>query len=214
MSTKGLFKDAIADQNLHIVPVYTFLRDDGDLDPQTPTLHCLVHSTVAPLWEYTGDRNPPTRIPDALQEYSSLVSNRRSAHRDLCDQGLLHRNTSPRSLLLTTNLIASLQSFIIDLELKRVKQSTQSGRQVIPDTGFSLIVLKGNPSPDMLISSPGTGEPPRSTDIKQNTTSNLSSGSSHTVPCEVSRRALDPSAPQDGQDQYAALPSIPFILQT
>ncbi|GLB41537.1 hypothetical protein LshimejAT787_1001370 [Lyophyllum shimeji] len=109
----------IAVQNLRSHPVYSFPRD-GDSDPPTAVLHRLVLKTVGrPLWEYTTDRDLLTGFRDALQ-----------AHKDLCNQGILHRDISAGNVLLTANPNASLRGFITDLEFARIESSSLTKPEV------------------------------------------------------------------------------------
>ncbi|KAF8072218.1 hypothetical protein FPV67DRAFT_1667650 [Lyophyllum atratum] len=85
-----------------------------EIDPPTPVLHRLILSTVGrPLWEYTTDLELLTGFRDALK-----------AHKNLCDQGILHRDISAGNVLLTANPNASLRGFITDLEFARIESSS------------------------------------------------------------------------------------------
>ncbi|KAF8072220.1 hypothetical protein FPV67DRAFT_1623101 [Lyophyllum atratum] len=94
-------------QNLRGHPVH-------EIDSPTPVLHRLILSTVGrPLWEYTTDRELLVGFRDALK-----------AHKDLCDQGILHRDISAGNVLLTANPNASFRGFITDLEFARIESSS------------------------------------------------------------------------------------------
>ncbi|KAF8966884.1 hypothetical protein BDZ97DRAFT_2057176 [Flammula alnicola] len=99
--------------------VHKFLSD-GDIDPPTPVLHRLVLGTVGrPMWEYKSDRDLLTGFRDALQ-----------AHKDLCNQGILHGDITVGSTLLTEDQTAPFRGFITDLEFARIDGSTLSKRKV------------------------------------------------------------------------------------
>lgn len=108
-------------QNLRSDMVNTSLPEDNH-EP-TPILHCLVLRTVGrPMWEYTSDLDLLLGFRDALCGESSLVtyfmikSDVLSAHEDLCNQGILHRDISAGNILLAMNQDGPLRGFITDLE--------------------------------------------------------------------------------------------------
>lgn len=113
-------------QNLRSHPVHSSIPE-GDINSPTPVLHCLVLRTVGrPIWEYTSDLDLLTGFRNALQ-----------AHKDLYDQGILHRDISAGNVLLTANQSSPLRGFITDLEFARVESSTLKKGEVTRTTVIS-----------------------------------------------------------------------------
>ena len=103
----------------------------SDIDPPTPVLHRLVLGTVGrPLWEYTSELDLLTGFRAALQGESLLIIGcvpyHISAHKALCDLGILHRDISPGNVMLTESQNAQLRGFITDLEFARMESPTLS----------------------------------------------------------------------------------------
>ncbi|KDR77570.1 hypothetical protein GALMADRAFT_245724 [Galerina marginata CBS 339.88] len=88
---------------------------DNDHDP-TPVLRRLFLGTLGrPMWEYQSDRDLFTGFRDALQ-----------AHRNLCDQGILHRDISAGNILLAEAENAPVRGFFCDLDFALVQSPTET----------------------------------------------------------------------------------------
>ncbi|TFK36489.1 hypothetical protein BDQ12DRAFT_241892 [Crucibulum laeve] len=76
----------------------------------------LLHSIGRPLWEYSSEKELLQGIRAAL-----------SAHRFLCDQGILHRDISPGNIMLSsagTQPQEGAEGFLMDLEFAHIKHSS------------------------------------------------------------------------------------------
>ncbi|KAF8072224.1 hypothetical protein FPV67DRAFT_1623110 [Lyophyllum atratum] len=156
-----------------------------EIDPPTPVLHRLILDTVGrPLWEYTTDRELLTGFRDALK-----------AHKDLCDQGILHRDISAGNVLLTDNSDVSFRGFITDLEFARIESSSLAK----PLTGTAQFMAR-----ELLIRTI-YGKPVHQAhhDVESFIWVLL-----YCVLRSLYRRASDKSAPQDASAQFPALKEI------
>ncbi|GLB41613.1 hypothetical protein LshimejAT787_1002130 [Lyophyllum shimeji] len=175
-----------------------------------------------------GDIDPPTPVLHRLV----------LAHKDLCDQGILHRDISAGNVLLTANPNASLRGFITDLEFARIVSSsltkpevtvtrTISPKNRYDDQGRLLFRTQGTASTHTTFASTVTVKRGASmTGTAQFMARAILRASSSTVHqaqhdvesfiwvlayCVMRNlcdRASRPSAPQDARAQYTVLKSL------
>ncbi|KAF8072223.1 hypothetical protein FPV67DRAFT_927385 [Lyophyllum atratum] len=177
--------------------VHTLLRD-GDIHPPTHVLHRLVltsSSTVGrPLWEYTTDLELLMGFLDALQ-----------AHKELCDQGILHRDITPRNVLLAVNPTASLRAFISDLDIALIESSPLTKPEVAITTverGTNMMGTAQFMAREILENSGTTVHKARH-DIESFIWVLL-----YCVLRSLHRRASHKSAPQDARAQFSTFKEI------
>ena len=101
--------------------------------PSTPVLHRLLRTVGRQMWKAVSERELLTGFRDALRGEQALIStivllaiisHLISAHKDLCDIGILHRDISAGNILLAANQQTQLKGFITDLEFAHIESST------------------------------------------------------------------------------------------